>query len=149
MMRSRLLDRATSAVPGGRAWATGAAALLVAREQLLAERELPPGVRRLLGKILGMRAVDARSLTALQEALPRNARWALAGVNQPEDLWLAEAHWWTRVERDGRVLLRSSSLGPEPVVGAIAVMATDAWRTRAALEIAARGGRLEDFDALA
>jgi hypothetical protein len=148
-MRTRLLDRASSGVPGARAWACGAAALLLAREQLLAERELPPGVRRVLGKILGTAAVDARSLTALQEALPRSASWALVGVNQPADLWLAEAHWWTRVERDGRVLLRSSSLGPEPVIGAIAVMATDAWRTRAALEIAARGGRLEDFDALA
>jgi hypothetical protein len=148
-MRCRLLDRAAAGIPGARAWASGAAAIVVAREQFLDERELPPGVRRVLGKILGTNAVDARSLGALQETLPRSASWALDGVGQPEDLWLAEARWWTRVEHDGRLLLRSPSLGPEPVIGAIAVMATDAWRTRAALEVAARGGRLEEFDALA
>jgi hypothetical protein len=71
------------------------------------------------------------------------------GVTSPEDMWRAESGWWARVEADGRELLRRSSFGPEPVVGAIAVMAADAWRVRAALHAAALGGAIEAFDALA
>ncbi len=41
-----------------------------------------------------------------------------------------------------------------PVIGSVAVLAADAWRVRAALEVAARGGpgspgALEAFDAVA
>jgi hypothetical protein len=36
--------------------------------------------------------------------------------------------------------MRSSSFGRAPVVGVVAVLAVDAWRVRAALETAARGG---------
>jgi len=62
----------------------------------------------------------------------------------------AEANWWRRVEREGRALLRSSATDSGPVLGAIAVMAADARRIRAALASAARGGvPLEAYDALA
>jgi hypothetical protein len=62
----------------------------------------------------------------------------------------AEADWWRRVEREGRVLLRSSGTDGGPVLGAVVVMAADARRLRAALASAARGGRvLEAYDALA
>ena len=51
-------------------------------------------------------------------------------------------------------MLRRPVTGPDPVIGVIAVLAADAWRVRAALEVAARGGAgnhvaLEAFDAAA
>jgi hypothetical protein len=58
------------------------------------------------------------------------------------------------VERDGFTLLRQPLTTSAPVVGAAAVLGADAWRVRAALEVAARGGSqdpraLEAFDAVA
>ena len=51
---------------------------------------------------------------------------------------------------DAAALLRRPQFGMEPVVGAVAAAAVDAWRLCAALECAARGGRdLEAFDAVA
>jgi hypothetical protein len=64
----------------------------------------------------------------------------LKDVDEAVDLWRAEARWWDAVEGDGRELLRRSSFGPKPVVGAVALLSADAWRTRGALELAARGG---------
>jgi hypothetical protein len=150
VLRSRLIERAWTGIPGAGPWAAGMAALITAREQLLWRRQLPQQVRRTCARILGEPALDAQSLPALRERLPATAQWVLAGVKAPEELWLAESQWWSRVERDGYALLRRAAFGPEPVIGAVAVMAADAWRTRAALEVAARGGRgQEDFDALA
>jgi hypothetical protein len=74
----------------------------------------------------------------------------LSDVVEPGDLWRAEARWWARVEQEGGALTRHPSPGHERVVGAVALMAVDAWRVRAALERAASGGGpLEDFDAVA
>ncbi|HEY5050002.1 MAG TPA: hypothetical protein VII50_03810 [Acidothermaceae bacterium] len=148
-MRSRLVDRASSGLPAARAWAAGAAALMVAREQVVAGNRLPPDVRRNLAHTLGQPALDADTVDSLREALPERARWVLDNVTHPEDMWRAECGWWARVDADGRELLRGSSFGPQPVVGAVAVMAADAWRVRAALHAAALGGAMEAFDALA
>lgn len=148
-MRSRLIDRASSGVPGARAWAAGAAALIVAREQVLAGNRLPADVRHNLARTLGEPALEADSLDALRECLPSRASWVLDNVAHPADIWRAESGWWARVELDGGELLRRSSFGPEPVVGAVAVMAADAWRVRAALQAAALGGATEAFDELA
>ena len=54
--------------------------------------------------------------------------------------WRAEARWRRRVEEDGLRLLRTSGLDRGAVLGAVTVLACDAWRVQAALEIAARGG---------
>ena len=147
-MRSRLVDRASSGLPGASAWAAGAAALIVAREQVIAGNQLPSDVRRNLAHTLGWDAFEAQSIDALRERLPKRASWVLDNVGSPEDMWRAESGWWARVEADGRELLRRASFGPEPVVGAVAVMAADAWRVRAALHAAALGGAREAFDAL-
>jgi hypothetical protein len=70
-------------------------------------------------------------------------------VGEPQDLWRAEAGWWTRVERDGFDLMHRARFDSRAVVGAIAVLAADAWRVRAALQVAARSGNpLEAFDAI-
>jgi len=63
--------------------------------------------------------------------------------------WQTEADWWRSVEADGRALLRSAGPDSAPVLGAVAVMAADARRVRAALELAARGGApVEAYDAV-
>ncbi|MGO9159258.1 MAG: hypothetical protein ACLP7J_00885 [Streptosporangiaceae bacterium] len=104
------------------------------------------GTRVLLGPAAGA----AATLGELVNRLPARARWVLAGVRTAADLWQAEAAWWARVEQDGERLLRGGGLDRGPVLGAAAVLAADARRIRAALELAARGGGpLEAYDAVA
>jgi hypothetical protein len=131
-------------------WASGAAALLIAGERFAAGRPPPPAVTAAVTGLLGTGVAGAATLDELAASLPGRAAWALAGVHTPADLWRAEARWWARVERDGFQLLREARFNGGPVLGAAAVLAADAWRTRAALEIAARGGGpLEAYDAVA
>ena len=91
-------------------------------------------------RVLGRDAAAATTLPELGAALPRPARWALADVAAVEDLWRAEAGWWLRVERDARAMTASSRFDLGPVLGVVALLAVDAWRVRAALELADRGG---------
>jgi hypothetical protein len=150
VMRARLADRLMAAVPSAREWAAGATGLLVAREVVLRHRGLPAAARLAASRVVGPAAVSAGTLPELTAALPASARWALAGVTEPDDLWLADTRWWARVEHDGIAQARHAMAGPEVLIGAAAVMAADAWRVRAALELAARGGgHLEVFDAVA
>jgi len=82
-------------------------------------------------------------------SVPAHARWVLTGITSPDDLWRAESALMARVERDGMRLLRAPGMDPGVVLGAVAVMACHAWRIRAALELAARGGApAEAFDEL-
>jgi len=148
-MRTALADRTMASVPSAGSWVAGATALLVARE-VVERRALPPRAELAASRVVGPLACAARTLPELAAALPASARWALAEVRDPADLWQAEAHWWTRVERDGFALARRAASDPEVLVGTVAVMAADVWRVRAALEVAARGGGpLEVFDAVA
>ena len=133
------------------AWASGAAALLLAGEQAAGRGAGPRSFETVRG-LLGAGAARAGSLAELQTGLPSQARWVLAGVRGPDDLWRAEATWRARVEQDGLRLLRTSGLERDTVLGAVAVLACDALRVRAALEVAARGsgaGHLEAYDELA
>lgn len=149
-LRTALADRVIAAVPAAGQWAAGATALLVVREVVLAGRQLPAQARLNASRVVGPAAVAAGGLPALVAALPNSARWALAGVDDPMDLWGAEVRWWARVDRDGVGLARRARAGPEVLVGAVGMMAVDAWRARGALELAARGGGpLEAFDAVA
>ncbi len=153
-MRLSWAARVTAAVPDARPWAGGAAALLLAREVVLAGRRPTAEAVRVAGSLLGSTWVAATSVASLRAALPHPARWALDAVQDPTDLWRAEAAWWLRVERDGFALLRGPVTTAAPVIGMAAVLAADAWRVRAALAVAARGGALtpealEAFDAVA
>jgi len=164
-MRMSWAVRVAAGDDPARTWAAGAAALLLAGERFGAARPAAnvgdsdtgavsstvsstvlAGARTLLGPA----AVSAGTLSTLRDALPSQARWALAGVSSPDGLWLAEAAWWTRVAADGRALLRASGPDNGPVLGSVAVLAADARRVCAALEAAARGGgALEAYDAVA
>jgi hypothetical protein len=133
-------------------WASGAAALLLAGEQVTVGRGADPGTFEAVRGLLGTVAARAGSLAELRTGLPSQAGWVLAGVRGPDDLWRAEAAWRARVEQDGLRLLRTSGLERDTVLGAVAVMACDALRVRAALEVATRGsaaGQLEAYDELA
>jgi hypothetical protein len=148
-LRSILLQDAAGTLPGCRDWVASAAALLLARERS-SGRQLPPRAERVLATLLGGDVVAAPGFEEFIGALPENARWAFDGVAIGSDLWRAESRWWSRVESDGVARLRGAQFGPLPVIGAVAVLAADAWRVRAALTAVANGARgLEEFDALA
>jgi hypothetical protein len=139
-LRARWAVRAAALDDPVRTWAAGAVALLVAGERFAAGRSVDQAVMSGALNLLGPDALRAGTLAELAEGLPPRARWVLAGITSPADLWRAEETWVTRVEQDGLRLLRTSSLDSGVVLGAVAVMACDAWRIRAALEIAAWGG---------
>jgi hypothetical protein len=149
-MRARWTARAAALGDPARTWAAGAAALLVAGERFAAGRAADPAVMGGALSLLGPVAHQAATLDELVSGLPAQARWVLAGITSPADLWRAEETWLARVEQDGLRLLRTSSLDSRVVLGAVAVMGCDARRARAALELAARGGvPLEAYDELA
>ena len=149
-LRLSWAERIVAAVPPARPWALAGAALLVARVLFVAEKSLPDAAAASARRLLGAAAPQARSLPEFVGTLPRDARLAFDGVERPDDLWRAEARWWSRVESDAAALRRRPRFGPEPVIGTVVTAAVDAWRVIAALECAARGGRaLEDFDAVA
>lgn len=149
-MRARWAARVAGYPGQARTWACGGAALLVAGERLVAGRQIQAAAIPLLRGLIGPAAMAAGTCEELAAVLPSAARWALDGVHSPADLWLAEPRWWARVDRDGLTALRSPGNGSATVLGGAAVLAADAWRVRAALEIAARGGGpLEAYDAVA
>ena len=142
--------RVAIGVPRAEPWAAGAAALLLARETIVAGHRLSVSSARTAESVLGSTWVGARTLRDFAAALPPSARWAVADLGQPEELWRAESAWWRRVEDDGFALLRTAAFGDAAVLGAVGVLAVDGWRVRAALEAAARGGQApEVFDAMA
>ncbi|MFZ5869264.1 MAG: hypothetical protein ACOYXW_01830 [Actinomycetota bacterium] len=149
-------DRVAAGVAEAAQWARAATALLLVREVTLAGRRLDKTLTQRATPVLGADFVAALSpaaeIPALVERLPSDTRWVLDGVAGPRDLWRAEASLCRRVEDDGFRLLHRSGFGRAAVVGVAAVLAVDAWRVRAALESAARGGSgtaLEAFDAVA
>ena len=157
-LRLAWADAVVAGVPEAAGWARAAAALLVLKEVLLEGRRpyRAAGAARVIRAGTGVRrcvGAAARSTwRGCGTALPSGARWVLDGIDQGQDLWRGEAAWWHRVERDGFALLRGSGYDRGPVVGALAVLAVDVWRVRAALETAARGGAgptLEAFDGVA
>ncbi len=144
-MRVAWAGRVADTVPAAGAWVLGATALLAARERHAEARDLPVGVRERCRALLGTGALEAASLPEMAERLAPPARWALRDIDDPGRLSEGEERWWTRLEEDGRDLLAGPGFSMTPVLGAVAVLAADARRVRAALELAARGG---DRDAL-
>jgi hypothetical protein len=141
--------RVAGGTPGAREWALGGAALLVARRLLLERQPLTAAAGGNAARLLGATGLTARNTPAFVAALPVGARWALSGVASTEDLWRAEFGWWSQVERDGLSLLTRSQFDAAAPIGAIALLAADVWRCRAALQLAAGGGAaMEVYDAL-
>ncbi|NGP04509.1 hypothetical protein G6038_03230 [Rhodococcus sp. 14C212] len=156
-LRLAWADSVIGGIPEAAGWARAGAALLLIQEVVLEERGLTEPLALRASYVLGPAFVGALSgrpvhLARLRADLPGGARWVFDGVDRVQDLRRGEGAWWHRVEQDGFALLRGSTYDRGPVVGALAVLAADAWRVRAALEVAARGGTgsaLEGFDGVA
>jgi hypothetical protein len=146
-LRLAWADRVLGAAPELSEVVSGGLALLTARELFAAGRPL---------ELLATRPVPAldstwqtaRTFPELVERLPDRASWALAQVDRIDELWLAELAWWSRAQDVGRALLRSGGGRQAPVLGAVLLLAVDAWRTSAALEVAAANGPAELQEAL-
>ncbi|XTR52295.1 hypothetical protein ACOM2C_01860 [Pseudarthrobacter sp. So.54] len=133
------LRRLAAVAPPARPWC-GAVCALTAARMLTVDGVRPPApVRHLLRPVLGSSWEAAASLAEFTSALQPSLRTVLVGIASPKDLWHAEARVCAAVEKDGFQLLRASMPGPDVVLGAIAVLSTDAWRVRAALTAAAAG----------
>jgi hypothetical protein len=141
--------RIAAVVPDGTSWGAGMAALVVARERFVTGRPDGPWLRQAPFQ-LGVGWGAATNLTDLRDRLSSVAAWVLADVEDPEDLWRAEAAWWKRVESDALRRLAAARPGPDVVVGAVAVLLADVWRARAALAAGTYGDPgQEAFDAVA
>jgi hypothetical protein len=131
--------RVANAVPEARAWAYARLALIVARRRLVERRELPEPVLMRMRPVLGA-AAAAGDLASLTDACGTRVRWLLDGITQADGLWIAEARWWARVEAHGLSMLGRGEFTRARTIGAVVVLAADAWRCRAALALASRGG---------
>lgn len=139
-VRVEWVRRVHAAVPEASGWAAGAGALLIARERFVAPaRTNEAQLRRLPG--VGDPAMTAGSIAALRAHLDPRAAWALAGIEEPHELWRAELRWWERVGDDAAALLGRADQATVPA--AVALLGADAERTARALEIAAAGSGSE------
>jgi hypothetical protein len=144
------LRRLADVAPPARSWVQLVGALTAARIVLVDRAQPSPRIRRLLRPVIGTGWETAGDLAALRSTLPRATSSALHDLDDPEQLWRAEARVRLTVESDGFRLLRTALPGPDVVLGAIAVLAIDAWRVRAALAAASLGaGSSEVLDAVA
>jgi hypothetical protein len=137
-----------TSVPDAALWAATASALLAARVRFSPSPVTLRETARPYGLPAGWR--QASSPAELRAIMPRHIAWVLDGVEDVSGLWQAEARWWSRVKKDALEMLVRSRYGPTVVVAAAAVLAHDAWLTRAALAAAARGQLAKRaFDAVA
>lgn len=133
-----------------RPWASGAAAVLVAREQLAFGRPLNAATARQADRLLGSGWRDPRSVPELAARLPSDARWVLAGVERDDQLWRSEVALVRRVAGDAHPVVAAGRPDRDTVVALLALLLLDLWLTQVAIESAARGaaGR-EVLDAFA
>jgi hypothetical protein len=130
--------RVAAQAPEARAWAAGAAAILLAEEIFVAGRRVDPVLARRAE--LGTTWPGAKTVAELRARLPRHAAWALAGIGAPTELWRAELAWWRTVGEQAELMVRSHREGREVVLGATALLGLDAVRLSTALAVAEQGG---------
>lgn len=149
VLRIGWLRELVAAAPQARPWVATAAALTVGRLVVVDGSRPSPRLRRLVRPLIGEVWAKSGDLTDLRSALPVALRGVLDGIDRPQELWRAEVRAVATVEDDAFGLLRTAMPGPSVVLGAIAVLAVDAWRLRAALAAAEAGGGSEVLDAVA
>ncbi|WP_298584960.1 hypothetical protein [uncultured Kocuria sp.] len=142
--------RLATVAPRARPWYGMVCVLTAARLQLFDGAAPMQPLLRFLRPVLGRTWETADGMTAFAAAVPPHLRGIISGVEQPEGLWRAEARFGFAVEDDGFRLLHGSLPGAEVVLGALAVLAVDAWRVRVALTAATIGaGAGEVLDVMA
>jgi hypothetical protein len=135
--------RIVDGVPGATDWAIAGAALLVGRVLAAgADTAFGQTAWRDATHVLGPDWQKASDVDELAEHVPPAAAKALEDVASPDDLWRAEARWWGRVETEAALLAARPRPDPTTGVGVAALLIADAWRVRAALGLAGRGGRV-------
>jgi len=135
-LRFRWAGWVASTAPDAAIWAATAAALLAARFRFSPSPSPLPAVARPYGLPAEWR--QATDPDQLRSMMPRQIAWVLNGVGGASDLWRAEARWWSRVRKDAAEILVRSRYGATVVVAAAALLAYDAWLTRAAVSAATR-----------
>lgn len=142
--------RVATEVPDAAEWAIGAAALVAARAWFAEEVRPPARAAERAARLLGADPSAGGSLAEFAGALRQSARWALSDVDTPDQLWRAEARWWARLASDGLAMTRGTTFTGAHLTGCVALLAVDAWRVRAALQVVATPGvdALAVFDAL-
>lgn len=144
------LRRLSAAAPAASGWASSASALVAARMVLVDHTTPTSRVLDLARPWLGRHWASTSDLGHFRASLPRSAQGILSGIDDPSDLWRVEARLRAEVEADGLRLLHAALPGPDVVLGAIAALAVDGWRLRAALAAADAGsGSSEVLDAVA
>lgn len=133
--------RVFDGVPDAAAWAVAGAALLVGRVVVAGgEATLATGAARDATHLLGPHWRGAASVEDLVRHVPPAAARALDGVQSGRDLWRAEARWWRSVEAEAEGMVARPRPDASTTVGVAALLMADAWRVRAAIGLAGRGG---------
>ncbi|WP_341953426.1 hypothetical protein [Salinibacterium sp. TMP30] len=131
------LQRLMVAAPAVRPWVVTEFVLIAARILFVDQTEPAARLVQIVRPCIAEAWRSTRDLTAFADALPRSARAVIADIDAPTELWRAEKRLVTTVEEDAARLLRGSIPGPDVILGAVALLAVDAWRVRAALSAAA------------
>ena len=130
------LRRLAATAPASRDWAQYATVLVAARTVLVDGHKPERRLVELTRPFIGTEWSHATNLTVFSKALPRSCSAIIEGVTSPDELWRAEARLGVIIEADAMRLLRDPLPGPDIVLGALAVLAVDAWRLRAAIALA-------------
>lgn len=136
------LQRLMVAAPPVQPWAMTAFVLIAARTLFVDHAEPAARFAQIVRPSIAEAWRSTHDLTTFSAALPRSARAVIGDNQSPAQLWRAEMRLVTRVEDDGARLLRSSLPGADVILGAVALLAVDAWRVRAALASADAQGSL-------
>ncbi len=131
--------RVANAVPEARSWAYTRLALTVARRRLVEQRELPEPLLIRTRLVLGA-AVGGQHLASFTDSFAHAGSAGCSTASPGRRL----------VDRGGSLVgaggsrridhARPQRVHSGPTIGAVAVLAADAWRCRAALAVASRGG---------
>jgi hypothetical protein len=113
--------RVADDLPAAASIARDAATLILARSRATgAEDHLGSGARRAVDRLVGLRQRQS--------------------ISRIPDLAAEEERWWRRLEQTSAHLAARSRPDATSAIGVVGLLATDAWRTRAALAVAAAGG---------
>jgi hypothetical protein len=126
-------------VPGAADWAVAGAALVVAR--VLVSQCLPSlgrSARTDASRVLGSKWETATSPEDLVGHLPAAAAQLLDGATTHEQLWRAEASYWSMIEASAAELVARPRSDATGMLGVAALLAVDGWRVRAALALVGR-----------